>query len=110
MKLLLDQNLSWRLLQEINASFPGSAQIRLLGMETATDAALWTFARNEGYTIVTKDSDFVELSTLYGPPPKVIWLKLGNVSSNLVRSKLSEHAETIKEFLSDVEDGVLEIE
>lgn len=110
MKLLLDQNLSWRLLQETESAFPGSGHVRLLSMETASDSAIWSFAQEQGYAILTKDADFVELAALYGPPPKVIWLNLGNVSNAIVRSKLLAHTEAIHAFLADAEDGVLEIE
>ena len=74
MKLLLDQNLSYRLLDKLEAVFPGSTQARLIGMAQADDAAIWHHAKDSGFTIVTKDSDFYERSLVYGFPPKVIWL------------------------------------
>lgn len=110
MKLLLDQNLSRRLLPGLAPLFPGTNQVQLLGMETETDSALWQFAKANGFAIVTKDSDFVEMSALYGQPPKVIWLNLGNVANTVVSAKLLEHADTIRAFLDSPDDGVLEIE
>ena len=110
MKLLLDQNLSRRLLLELDGPFPGSGHVQLLGMETESDGALWTFAKANGYAIVTKDADFVELSALYGHPPKVVWLNLGNVSNGIVGAKLMGNAEAIRAFMNSAEDGVLEIE
>jgi predicted nuclease of predicted toxin-antitoxin system len=109
-KLLLDQNLSRRLLPALESLFPDSSQAQLLGMATATDKDLWSFAKTNGFLIVTKDSDFVEMSALYGYPPKVIWLNLGNVSNRVVQEKLLGSAETIKTFFVNAEDGVLEIE
>ena len=79
-------------------------------MESVNDAALWGFAQSNGYAIVTKDSDFVELSALRGMSPKVIWLNLGNVSNTVVQDKLVEHLTTIQSFLDSDRDGVLEIE
>ena len=110
MKLLLDQNLSRRLLADLETKSPGSSQVQLLGLDTANDADVWAFAKDNGFAIVTKDSDFVELSALRGIPPKIIWLNLGNVSNAVVRNKLIEHADTISAFLASTEDGVLEIE
>jgi predicted nuclease of predicted toxin-antitoxin system len=109
-KLLLDQNLSRRLLPALELLFPGSSQVQLLGMEAATDAAVWSFAKASNFIIVTKDSDFVEMSALYGHPPKVVWLNLGNVSNSIVQARLINHAETIRGFFENTEDGVLEIE
>lgn len=110
MKLLLDQNLSHRLLPALDATFPGSTQVQLLGMATNDDAAIWAYAKAQGFAIVTKDADFVELSALRGIPPKIIWLNLGNVSNAVVRNKLMEHLMTIQSFLESNDDGVIEIE
>jgi predicted nuclease of predicted toxin-antitoxin system len=55
---------------------PGSAHVFSLGIDQARDDEIWKRARNDGYTIVTKDSDFADLSVLQGFPPKVIWLRL----------------------------------
>jgi predicted nuclease of predicted toxin-antitoxin system len=109
-KLLLDQNLSRRLVPVLESEFPGSSQVQLLGMATDPDSALWSFAKANGYTIATKDSDFVELSALYGHPPKIIWLNLGNVSNTVVRTKLLGNVEAIRAFLESDADGVMEIE
>ena len=110
MKLLFDQNLSRRLLPKLEAVFPGSSQVQLLGMETVADLALWSFAKANGYAIVTKDADFVEMSALFGHPPKVVWINLGNVPTSTVLSRLLAHAATIKEFLAGAADGVMELE
>ncbi|MGH8568854.1 MAG: DUF5615 family PIN-like protein [Gammaproteobacteria bacterium] len=87
MKLLLDQNLSYKLVAELQAWYPGSSQVRLLGMERADDKAIWDYARQHGFTIVTQDSDFHELSVLYGSPPKIVWLKCGNCSNDTITSR-----------------------
>jgi predicted nuclease of predicted toxin-antitoxin system len=109
-KLLLDQNLSRRLLPALEPVFPGSSQVQLLGMETATDSDLWLFAKTSGVAIVTKDVDFVEMSALHGHPPKIVRLNLGNVSHQVVQAKLMDCVETIRLFLENTEDDVLEIE
>lgn len=80
MKLLLDENLSRRVVPFLQEAYPGSSQVALLGLETATDQQVWDYARRDGYVIVSKDSDFYDLSLLQGTPPQVIWIKTGNAS------------------------------
>jgi predicted nuclease of predicted toxin-antitoxin system len=77
MKLLFDQNISFRLPQKIAACFPDAMQVRGLSLENSTDMAIWTFAKDHNYAIVTFDSDFYDLSTYFGHPPKIIWLRTG---------------------------------
>ena len=110
MKLLLDQNLSRRLLTDLDAYFPESTQAALCGLDTATDFLLWDFARQQGFAIVTKDSDFLEIALLRGFPPKVVLLNLGNVSNQRVREVLLQQSLVIKEFLQSGSQGVLEID
>lgn len=109
MKLLLDQNLSYRLLARLEAVFPGSTQVHRLGLEHADDAALWLLARRDGYAIVTKDSDVPDISLVRGFPPQVIWLKCGNTSTERVAKLLLESEDEIKAFLSSGEAACLEI-
>jgi len=60
MKPLLDQNLSYKLVADLQAWYTGTSQVRLLGMERADDKIIWDHARQQGFTIVTQDSDFHE--------------------------------------------------
>ena len=81
MKLLLDENLSGRLVESLADLYPGSEQVLLLGLGGAEDGAVWEHAGLHGFIIVSKDSDFRDRSILVGAPPKVIWLRLGNCST-----------------------------
>ena len=97
MKLLLDENLSRRVVPFIQDSWPGSTQVALVGLEQTDDQTIWRYAQAHGYTIVTKDADFQELSLVHGAPPKVIWLRSGNLGKAaliraLVNSQASIHA------------------
>ena len=74
MKLLFDQNISFRVIRGIKSVFPLAKQVRELGLENSTDLEIWNFAQKEGYTIVTFDSDFYDLSLIKGFPPKILWL------------------------------------
>lgn len=75
MKLLLGENLSRRLVPFLQHDYPGSSQVVLLGMASASDQEVWQKAKDDGYVIVTRDADFQELSLVWGQPPKVIRLK-----------------------------------
>ncbi|MGD9584314.1 MAG: DUF5615 family PIN-like protein [Lysobacterales bacterium] len=109
MKLLLDQNLSRRMLVDLATAFPGSSQVQLLGLESADDKVLWRYAKDHGFAIVTLDSDFHELATLFGAPPKVVWLKCGNRPRWYVTELLLKHRQRIDVFSGDLHAAVLEI-
>jgi len=79
-KLLFDQNISFRVANKLQAHFPGCEQVRELKLENKTDREIWNFAKSENYTIVTFDADFYDSATLFGHPPKVIWLRMDNNS------------------------------
>ncbi|MEZ4670006.1 MAG: DUF5615 family PIN-like protein [Anaerolineae bacterium] len=73
MKLLLDNNLSPKLLSRLLSLYPDSSQVSLLELDRSSDLDVWTVARRESFCLVTKDADFNELVTTNGFPPKVIW-------------------------------------
>jgi len=108
MKLLFDQNLSFRLRDQLADLFPGSSQVRLLGLAEASDLAIWAYAGANGFVLVSLDADFAELAALRGPPPKVIWLRCGNQPTAAVEELLRSHASTIADF-KDSADACLEI-
>lgn len=99
MKLLLDENLSRRLVPFLQYDYPGSTQVVLLGLESATDKAIWLRAKQEGFVIVTRDADFQELSLVWGAPPKVIWLKTFNQSRAATLKVLIDNKDRIVEAL-----------
>lgn len=99
MKLLLDENLSRRLVPFLQHDYPGSNQVVLLGMESATDKEIWQRAKGDGYVIVTRDADFQELSLVWGQPPKVIRLKTLNQTRAATLRALTENVEAITEAL-----------
>jgi predicted nuclease of predicted toxin-antitoxin system len=109
MKLLLDQNLSFKLCQRLSDIFPGCGQVRMLGLAERDDKAIWEHAKEHGFVIVSQDADFAELAGLYGPPPKVIWLRCGNQETDFIEALLRRHAVRIAEFETDSNTGCLEI-
>jgi len=109
MKLLLDQNISRKLVKELGNLFPGSSHVFLLGLRKASDEEIWNYARDNGFIIVTQDSDFNERSLVYGYPPKVIWLRTGNISTQNIKRLLKKHSQDILLFEKDKTLGCLQI-
>jgi len=109
MKLLLDQNISRKLVKELEDLFPESNHVYLLGLHQASDREVWEYAGENGFIIVTQDSDFNERSIVYGYPPKVIWLRTGNVSTQNVKRLLEKHIQDIFLFENDKSLGCLQI-
>ena len=109
MSLLFDQNLSRRLPALLAAEFPGSEQVLLAGLANADDRAVWAYAAARGLAVVSKDADFRHLSATLGPPPKVVWLRVGNGPTRDVEALLRSRAADIRAFLSDPAASVLEL-
>jgi len=106
-RLLLDENLSERLLVRLVERFPGSRHIRLLGLGGAGDLLIWQLAEAEGYVLVTKDEDFLSLSVTRGCPPKVVCLAIGNAGNAETAALLLDHADAIERFCAHPDAGFL---
>jgi predicted nuclease of predicted toxin-antitoxin system len=109
-KLLLDENLSKRLVPFLQADYPDTSQVVLLGLEQASDREIWQYAKQHDYVIVTKDSDYQDLNELYGSPPQVILLMLGNSDKARLLKVLIDRKEDIQQLLSSPDIGCIEIE
>ena len=107
MKLLFDQNLSHRLVATLAQQFPESAHVRDIGLQRADDTTIWEFANANGYTIVSKDNDFHQRSFLYGHPPKVVWVRLGNCPTEQVAQTLRQNADHLSAFDADPQAAFL---
>lgn len=108
MKLLLDENLSRRVIPFILDDYPGSTQIALLG-EMAYDQEVWAYAKQNGFVIVTRDSDYLDLSALYGQPPKIVWFRSGNQSKAAVIHLLLKSKDAIEKALEHEDKACIEI-
>lgn len=98
MKLLFDQNLPPRLPKTLEDIFPNSIHVREIGFVEATDTEIWNYAQTNGFTIVSKDTDFQQRSLLFGHPPKVVWLRVGNCPAKTVVNLLRKHSISIHTF------------
>ncbi|MDR2484703.1 MAG: DUF5615 family PIN-like protein [Treponema sp.] len=109
MKLLLDANISWKLVNILRQAFGECVHVDLIGLTMpAEDKDIWNYALNNGYIIITKDNDFLDLLELKGFPPKVVLLKTGNNSSGALADLLIN----AKSKIDDMENnnyGLLEI-
>ena len=93
-QLLLDENLSERLLPLLMERFPSSTHGRLIGLGGAIDTAIWEWASQQNLVLVTKDEDFLDLSVTQGCPPKVVCLAIGNASNAATAILLLQHCST----------------
>jgi len=109
MKLLLDQNLSPRLVRRLADLYPNSSHIMEVGLDRSLDKEVWNYARQHEYIIVTKDVDFSELSLVQGFPPKVIWIRRGNCSTHDIETILRKNLNSIKAMNEDASTGILEL-
>jgi predicted nuclease of predicted toxin-antitoxin system len=109
MKLLFDQNLSFKLCLSIADMFPESSHVSHSGLSEAYDRDVWDYAKANGFAIVSQDADFAEMATLLGSPPKVIWLRVGNQSTEVISTLLRHHAELILALADDRDAACLEI-
>ena len=108
-RLLFDQNLSYRLVAALGDLFPDSVHARDIGLASADDDAVWRHAREAGMTIVTKDGDFHQMSFVHGPPPKIVWLRVGNCTTDEAEALIRLNARSISSFVEDAEESLLVI-
>ena len=109
MRLLFDQNISPKIVRQVSSNFPDSKHVRHVGLEDASDTLIFDFAKSNGFSVVTFDADFVDLNLLRGIPPKIIWLKTGNLTTKSISALLALNISVIEKFLSAEEEGILEI-
>ena len=107
MKLLFDQNLSHRLVGLLAAEFPGSQHVRDAGLAAAPDSAVWAYAAAQGLAIVSKDTDFQHRALLFGHPPKVVWVRLGNCPTAAVAALLRTRQADLLAFEADPNASLL---
>jgi predicted nuclease of predicted toxin-antitoxin system len=81
--------------------FPGSEHVRGVRLAAADDLAVWAYAKAGEFAIVSKDADFRQLSFLYGSPPKVVWLRVGNQSTAEIEAIVRANAAAFEAFDAD---------
>ncbi len=106
-RLLFDENLAARLVADVAAEYPESAHVvAALGLR-ARDETIWEYAKAHGFVLVTKDEDFQRLSVWRGFPPKVVWIRAGNVSTREIAELLRQQVALVQIFVEDPDAAFL---
>jgi len=109
MRFLFDQNISHRILKLIPEKYSDSTTVKKEGLINAPDREIWEYAKSNDYIIVTQDSDFNDLNSLYGFPPKIIWIRTGNLKTQSIVDILIDNIDEIVKFINDSNYGCFEI-
>ena len=107
MRFLFDQNISHRILKLLSDQYNRSSTVKEEGLINSLDKEIWDYARINNYVIVTQDSDFNDLNLLHGFPPKIIWIRTGNLSTQELATMLDKYSPEIAEFLEHDAYGAL---
>ena len=107
MKLLFDQNLSHKLARRLADLFPDSTHVREVGLKEAEDPMVWEYAKQQSFLIVSKAADFHQRSFVFGFPPKVVGIRLGNCTTAEVEQVIRKNFASIKAFAEDEEVAFL---
>jgi len=105
MNLLFEQNISYRIVKKVSSIFSGCLHVSSCGLSDAADTEIWLYARTHNFAIVTSDSDFYDLALMRGIPPKIIWIRQGNLTTTEVAELLFDKHQFIISFLSDDVDS-----
>jgi predicted nuclease of predicted toxin-antitoxin system len=107
MKLLLDENLSDRMIPRLIDLYPDSLHVKALGLVSTDDGIIWEYAKTNEFIIVSKDADFHQRSILYGHPPKFIYLRVGNSPTSKITQVLRDNVKTIEQFEKGETESIL---
>ena len=110
MKLLIDQNISHRILPHIQDTYPQASHVRMLGLKDANDHQIFMYARNNGFkAVITHDDDFLKLLRTFNQPPKIIQFRTGNAKTKFLAELLIQQFEAIEAFLMNEEADYFEL-
>ena len=106
-RLLFDQNISYRVVKQLQTAFPTIVGVRECGLYNADDYQIWEYARQNQYTVVTFDKDIPAIGSVRGFPPKIIWLRTGNLSNLAIAALFTEHLNEFTDFIANEKKGCL---
>ena len=110
MKLLFDENLSFKLCKRLVDIYPKSTHVSFVDLQNGDDSVIWQYAKDNNFVIITQDSDFNDLSILKGFPPFVVWIKSGNTRVSDIEALLRTHSIRLRDFLENKSLGLIELE
>ena len=90
-------------------TFSESTTVKNEGLIDALDRTIWDFAKEKNYVILTQDSDFNNLTSLFGHPPKIIWIRTGNLRTYEIADILIKYYDELEKFIADEDHGCFEI-
>ena len=111
MKVLIDQNISFRLIERVQHALPiDFIHVKSVNLADASDISIYVYAKNENFdAIMTMDNDFINIQSMLGTPPKLIWLRVGNCSTAALSLIINQKTTEIHAFLEEVDNDILEI-
>lgn len=109
MKLLFDENLSFKLCKRLEDIYPNSTHVSFAGLQNVDDFVIWQYAKDNNFVIVSQDSDFNDLSILKGFPPFVVWIKSGNTRVSDIEILLRTHSIRLRDFLDNKALSLIEL-
>lgn len=110
MKLLLDENVSDKIVDSIRDLFPDCTHVKTVALARADDSVIADWAKQRGFTIVSKDTDFYQRTVALGSPAKLIWLRVGNCATATIVDLLRKRHALIHEFIASETESVLVLE
>ena len=110
MNILLDANLSWRLIKALKEDFINVKHVDSIGLESRPkDTSIWLWAKTNDYCIISNDEDFYNLLEQRGFPPKIVILKTRNQSTNYIANLIIKHRNDINDLIQSSDYGLLEL-
>jgi predicted nuclease of predicted toxin-antitoxin system len=109
-KLLLDENISDKIVDSISDLFPESTHVKGVALMQVDDSAIADWAKHHGFSIVSKDTDFYQRSMALGSPPKFIWLRVGNCATTAIIDLLRSQHAIIRDFIASETQSMLVLE
>jgi predicted nuclease of predicted toxin-antitoxin system len=89
MRFLIDTNLPPALAFWLAAEGFEAMHTKDLGLEHAKDRAIWRYAKDNNFCIVTKDEDFVLYQVADTSGPKVVWVRIGNAIRRILLQRMA---------------------
>jgi predicted nuclease of predicted toxin-antitoxin system len=110
MRILIDQNISFRLISRIEKVFPDAFHVKSVSLLNTNDLKIFMYARRNNFdAILTIDEDFINILLAHSVPPKIIWLRLHNASIDHQAEIILKNALTIHRFIENPDADCLEV-
>lgn len=107
MRFLVDAQLPPALARWLAAQGHEAEHVADLGMQAASDAAIWDHAWAASAIVVTKDEDFAQRKVLSRTGPAVVWIRLPNTRR---RDLLAWFGTVLPDIVAALEKGETMIE